>query len=172
MIPKRIIIEAKVLAVVGDEMSKVSKRETGGALVGYFHDGELVVTDASGPGPCAKLEEYGVVIDGKYAAHFCGEACRRSSGRDDYVGDWHCHPGMSLKPSHSDHDAMTTMSESKESPTRHPVSLIWSKVSGKVRGFCYDPRSRKLRGIKVRTRRVRKRLLKAIASAFLYRFSF
>jgi integrative and conjugative element protein (TIGR02256 family) len=150
MIPKGIFIKPAVLAIVKQEMAKASATETGGVLVGYLHNGELVVTGASGPGPRAKLEKYGVLIDGKYAQRFCDQARRSSSGRDDYVGDWHCHPGRSLKPSHWDHDAMATMAEFGASPTTQPVSLIWSKVSGRVRGFYYDSASEKLRRTKIR----------------------
>lgn len=151
MIPKAIVIEPAVLSFIKEAMAKVSGTETGGALVGHVQNGELIVTSASGPGPRAKLEAYGVVIDGEYAGRFCDEARHRSFGRDDYIGDWHCHPGKSLKPSHWDHDAMATMAEFAASPTRQPASIIWSKASGKIRGFCYDPKSRKLRRIKVRS---------------------
>ena len=149
MIPSAVVIKPAVLSIVESEMLSASGSETGGALVGHFQNGLLVVTGASGPGPRGKLEEFGVVIDGKHAQRFCDAARLASSGRDDYVGDWHCHPGRSLEPSHSDHDAMKTMCEFGGSPTRRPVSLIWSKTSGKVRGFYYNPESGKLSRVKI-----------------------
>jgi integrative and conjugative element protein (TIGR02256 family) len=103
--------------------------ETGGPLVGYVaKDGALVVVDADGPGPKAKLARYSVTIDGEHAQKFCDQASRDSNGRIDYVGDWHKHPGISLRPSEHDIFAMKTMANFKFSPTKHPISLIFRRL--------------------------------------------
>ena len=120
------------------EMRKTCMTETGGALVGHLDGHHLVVTNASGPGPRAELRLRSVEIDGEHAERFCATARSKTNGLDDYVGDWHCHVGYSLRPSRLDYEAMKIMAEFAFSPTSHPVSLIWSKWSGKVRAYCYD----------------------------------
>lgn len=147
---KAIVIQSAALETVTREMLKAAGTETGGALTGHIHNDELVVTAASGPGPRAKLEKYSVLIDGEHAERFCNQVRRKSFGEDDYVGDWHCHLANSLKPSDMDHRAMQTMAEFGFSPPRQPISVIWSKPSGRARGYYYDRRSRKLRRMRVR----------------------
>ena len=150
MIFKAIVVQPAVFDTIRREMSKAAGTETGGALVGHVKGLDLILTDASGPGPRAKLEKYSVIIDGEHAQRFCDEANRRSLGEDDYVGDWHCHLGKSLKPSDLDYKAMETMAEFEFSPAKRPVSVIWSRPSGRVRGYYYDEASRKLRRIRIR----------------------
>jgi integrative and conjugative element protein (TIGR02256 family) len=145
-------IERAVYSVVRREMDTAPKTETGGALVGYI-DGELlVVTNASGPGPRAVRKVDSVVIDGVHAQLFCDEMRRLTSGRDDYVGDWHCHPSWSIKPSDLDSTAMATMAAFEFSPITFPVSLIWSKWSRRVLAYRYDPTLAKLVRIRIRHR--------------------
>lgn len=114
------------MVVIAGESKKARRVETGGPLVGYVsEEGFLVVTDATGPGPRAKQERYSVTIDGKHAQSFCDRINFRSHGRIDYVGDWHRHTGMSLRPSGEDALAVRTMAEFEFSPTKHPISLIY-----------------------------------------------
>ena len=114
------------MAVIARESKNARGVETGGPLVGFLSAaGVLIVTDAAGPGPRAKHERYGITIDGKHAQEFCDRINFESEGRIDYVGDWHKHPGISLRPSEQDTLAMKTMAEFQFSPTRYPVSLIY-----------------------------------------------
>lgn len=94
--------------------------------MGFFDkNGQLVVTNAAGPGPASTLEHYSVTIDGKHAQEFFDQSGRESDGRIDYVGDWHKHTGFSLAPSKQDVFGMKTMADFEFSPTRHPISLIY-----------------------------------------------
>lgn len=132
------VVENRVFSTTSREMRKACMTETGGALVGHRDGHHLVVTAASGPGPRAELRLTSVEIDGAHAERFCATARRKTNGVDDYVGDWHCHLGYSLQPSRLDYEAMKTMAEFRFSSTPTPVSLIWSKWSGKVRAYYYD----------------------------------
>ena len=96
-------------------------------MIGYLDKDDLVVVDASGPGPRAELRPYSVLIDGIYAGKYCARAVRESCGKLDYVGDWHCHLWFSHKASEQDHIAMKTMAEFDGAPTKTPISLIWAK---------------------------------------------
>ena len=95
-------------------------------MVGYAGKNKtLFVVSASGPGPRASLERYSVVIDGVHAQKFCDRCRRESDGLIDYVGDWHKHPGISLRPSEHDISAIKTMANFQHSPTKYPISLIY-----------------------------------------------
>ena len=86
-------------------------------------------------------------IDGAFAQKFCDVEFRRSDGVVDYVGDWHCHPSFSTKPSGQDHDAMMTMSDFAGSPTRTPITLVYSRLSSRFAVYIFD--GGKLRALKV-----------------------
>lgn len=133
-----VVVEKRVFSTTSREMRKACMTETGGALVGHRNGHHLVVTGASGPGRRAELRLSSVEIDGAHAERFCATARAKTNGVDDYVGDWHCHLGYSLQPSRLDYEAMKTMAEFEFGPTSHPVSLIWSKWSGKVHAYYYD----------------------------------
>jgi integrative and conjugative element protein (TIGR02256 family) len=135
----RAILSAKCLAVIRTESGKARDTETGGPLVGYVSkDGTMVVADAGAPGPRAKLERYSVTIDGEHAQRFCGQINRESEGLMDYVGDWHKHTGISLRPSKQDVSAMKIMADFEFSPTRHPISLIYRKWPQALQIYVWD----------------------------------
>jgi integrative and conjugative element protein (TIGR02256 family) len=124
----RVILMPKCLSVIKKESRKTWFLETGGPLVGYIsQDNALILTDATGPGPRAILQCFSVTIDGAYAQKFCDKIMRESDGQIDYVGDWHKHPGTSLRPSGDDIAAMKTMANFQHSPTKNPISLIYRR---------------------------------------------
>lgn len=135
----RIILSPKSLFVIKAESRKARCVETGGPLVGYVaKDGALIVTDAAGPGPNAKMERYSVTIDGTHAQKFCDQCRNESDGLIDYVGDWHKHPGFSLRPSEHDIFAIKTMAIFEHSPTKHPISLIYRRWPQALQAYVWD----------------------------------
>jgi len=135
----RVILLPKCLSVFRTESRKARCVETGGPLVGYVaKDGVLVVTDATGPGPKARLERFSVTIDGINAQKFCDRSRHASDGYIDYVGDWHKHPGISLRPSGQDVFAMKTMANFEFSPTKHPISLIYRSWPQALQVYVWD----------------------------------
>jgi integrative and conjugative element protein (TIGR02256 family) len=139
MKPLRVVLMESAVKEMRAQMRKVLFTETGGPMVGYRKDDTLFVTAAAGPGVGGELRMCSVLIDGESAARFCALAHETSRGRDDYVGDWHCHLSWSIRHSSLDVDAMRQMAEWEFSPTKHPVSVIWSKWRrGYVRAFVYD----------------------------------
>lgn len=135
----RVILLPRCFSVIQVESRKARGIETGGPLVGHIAKNRtLVVTDATGPGPRAKLESYSVTIDGRYAQRFCDHCRDASGGRVDYVGDWHKHPGFSLRPSSHDVSAIKTMAEFEHSPTKHPISLIYRRWPRSWQVYVWD----------------------------------
>ena len=123
---RHIFVVRGVLETIRRETETALCRETGGPLVGYVsRDGALVVTDAGGPGPRAKLTPLSVTIDGQSATAFCDNIERNSGGSLYYVGDWHRHVGIALKPSDRDISTMRAMAVHESCPLRSPISLIY-----------------------------------------------
>ena len=136
---ERVIVLRECISIIRDESRKAQYTETGGPLVGYIAPNRiLIVTNAAGPGPKAKLERYNVTIDGESAQTFCDRILRESEGRQDYVGDWHKHPGISLRPSNDDTIAMETMANFACSPTKHPISLIYRIFPQAFKVYVWD----------------------------------
>jgi integrative and conjugative element protein (TIGR02256 family) len=136
---EHVILLPQCLSVIRAESRKARCVESGGPLVGYVSkDSVLIVADATGPGPRAKLERYSVTIDGKYAQEFCDRIRRESNGKIDYIGDWHKHTGFSLRPSGHDISAIKTMANFEHSPTKHPISLIYRRLPQAWQVYVWD----------------------------------
>jgi integrative and conjugative element protein (TIGR02256 family) len=120
------------------EMRARRLTETGGALVGRVIGDTVYITAASGPGSNAVLQIFSVEIDGAHAQRFCDAEFRRSDGEVDYVGDWHCHPAISTSPSRRDRKAMAIMSEHEGMATETPVSLIYSRLTGRYSVYVFE----------------------------------
>lgn len=109
--------------------------ETGGPMVGYVtDDNAIVIKDVAGPGSHGIRRFLSVWIDGDHSQRFSDQAFHQSGGTVDYVGDWHCHPGFSVRPSGRDHAAIKEMAEIK-GILSHPISMILSRMSGRFQVY-------------------------------------
>jgi integrative and conjugative element protein (TIGR02256 family) len=138
----RALVAKKALAQLRREIRAARLKETGGALVGYFAGDAVHVTAASGPGPKAIRRMFSVEIDGAFAKEFCDAEFKKSDGLVDYVGDWHCHPYFSTRPSGPDYEAMNVMSGFAGSPTRTPITLIYSRLTSRFSVYLFDGRGK------------------------------
>ena len=135
---RAISVFRSVLGVIRKEVRAARRFETGGALVGYVQENNIVViTNASGPGPNSELTRDSVLIDGSYTTDFCNVLFERSRGKLDYVGDWHRHTGWSLKSSGRDEEAMRTIQESGCCSITYPLSLIFRLWPEKMVGYAF-----------------------------------
>ena len=119
-------------------------------MVGYAtDDGRLLITDVSGPGEGGKCLPFAVTVDGQHAKEFCDQAFARSFGAIDFVGDWHCHPAISVRPSEGDRLAIKVLAETPGLPL-NPVSLIYSSWTGIYKIYSWDSANQRLRKVKRR----------------------
>jgi integrative and conjugative element protein (TIGR02256 family) len=138
MKPEKVAIPPAVLKKLRRLVKSVWFTETGGPMVGYLTpDSTLVVTDVAGPGPKSIRKAYSVTIDGEFSQQFCDETYIATGGKSDYIGDWHCHPSLSLQPSMDDESAMRLMANT-EGLTNSPVSLIYSRISHRKKAYRWD----------------------------------
>jgi len=146
---QRILIQQDVLEFIRKEVRKSPRTETGGALAGFLsHDNSVIITHACGPGPRAELKRYSVLIDGKHADAFCTRLYKSSGGQLDYVGDWHRHPGWSLRTSFQDLDAMRIIRDANCCSIPLPITAIYRSTPEKL--LTYVLRDDKLRRVKMK----------------------
>lgn len=80
--------------------------EVGGCIVGCQYGEELLVTHASDPGKCAKMERYSIVIDNVHTTKFANSLNEISDKKLYFIGDWHTHLSDDLRPSSTDFRAL------------------------------------------------------------------
>ena len=131
------IISRSTLKKIKAFVRSAKKFEIGGPMVGFMSQNDLVITDLDGPGINGKLNTFSVTVDGEHSKEFCDFAYFQSGRLIDYVGDWHCHPSICIRPSKGDEQAIATMAKSP-GLTTNPLSLIYGSVIGRFKIYQWD----------------------------------
>ena len=98
--------------------------ETGGILMGYWAEADVVITHAVGPGPNATHGKISFIPDAQYQE---GEVARiyEESGRlSTYLGDWHTHPRGSTRMSRRDRRTLRRIASSTEARCPKPLMAL------------------------------------------------
>jgi integrative and conjugative element protein (TIGR02256 family) len=98
--------------------------ETGGLLIGYRAGDELVVIDATGPGPNARHRRFSFNPDGCWQRKQLAKIYRDTEGVLTYLGDWHTHPGGPPLPSAQDKATAAAVAAAPLARTANPLTLI------------------------------------------------
>jgi len=99
--------------------------ETGGLLLGYRHGPrEIVITDATGPGPNAVHRRDGFEPDTEWQSAELARRYFEAQRRISYVGDWHSHPGGAALLSKTDRITLRTISRHPEARCPRPLMAI------------------------------------------------
>ena len=103
--------------------------ETGGVLAGYLNESsDILITDASGPGPKANCSEEKFEKDVEYCQKFLDDLFVNTNRQITYVGEWHSHPNERNQPSGTDLKSLTEIAYQKEYLTDMPVMIIFSNA--------------------------------------------
>jgi integrative and conjugative element protein (TIGR02256 family) len=121
---KRCWAERAALKDVLAEARRWPLRETGGALLGWRDDGEVVVSRILGPGHRAKHRFSSFEPDTVWQGERGREIYAESGRTIAYVGDWHTHPRGAPIPSRQDRKTMKVISEDEDFRARNPLSMI------------------------------------------------
>lgn len=98
--------------------------ETGGVLLGYWADREIVIRAATQAGPVAVHERKRYVPDSAHDRNRI-DSIYRSSGRYwTYLGDWHSHPSGGGSPSVLDRRTLRTIADEPAARASTPVMVI------------------------------------------------
>lgn len=124
---KTLSIPAQVLASMQSLISQNPLIETGGVLAGYTdEEGNVVVTNASGPGPKAVQLATRFEKDVEFCQKFLDDLFISSSRKYVYVGEWHSHPSRDNSPSGLDIKSLSEISVEKNYLTDNPAMIILS----------------------------------------------
>ncbi len=117
-------ISQATLVEMTSEANKKTPSETGGVILGYWANKltEVVITQATGPGPTAVHELRTFIPDSDYHETKISELYERSGRLITYLGDWHTHP--SGYSDLSRRDRTTLKSISAHPAARAPVPLM------------------------------------------------
>lgn len=101
--------------------------ETGGVLVGYLAQNDVVVSKVVGPGPDAVHDLCKFIPDYSFHENQIAKLYSESGRRYIYLGDWHTHPRQQF-PEMSQKDISTLKRIARHKPARitSPIMLIMS----------------------------------------------
>lgn len=118
------------LAVVKKEAAQYPGSETGGMLLGYWQEDDVVVTCASGPGPVAQRGRTWFHPDQEWQTDYLARIYTATCRTITYLGDWHTHPGGSAKPSRTDRKTMRAVRREPAARQPRPLMAIVGPGSG------------------------------------------
>lgn len=106
------------------EISKKTNVETGGILMGFYDSTNIIITEASPPGPNAIHKKHSITFDTDYCQLFVNKVYIESGGSETYLGDWHCHESKRIKPSILDFNTLKKEYSNPENHTTCPIIII------------------------------------------------
>lgn len=115
-------VDKDILELARVESDLWCPKETGGALMGYWSDQNVVITDIIGPGPDAVHKRYSFTPDDHWHAKEIARIYRESGRITTYLGDWHSHPFGT--PGLSINDLITLFRLARYKPARTPRPIM------------------------------------------------
>lgn len=95
----KVLYHASVLEVFSNQVAKFGTIETGGVLLGWIENRNIIVARATDAGPNAIHEQIYFRADPNYIDMVIDMEYANSNGKVNYIGEWHTHPQVSPKPS-------------------------------------------------------------------------
>jgi integrative and conjugative element protein (TIGR02256 family) len=123
-----LFIHSEVLKTIQKEIKACPLKETGGILIGYKADCEIVVTNATGPGPNAKHSFFNFSRDIDYCNSSLEQYFYESNGILTYIGEWHTHPYGRPIPSRQDDKELFSIGRTDTYQNNAPLLVIGRKT--------------------------------------------
>jgi integrative and conjugative element protein (TIGR02256 family) len=120
----RLWILSDALARIVEEANRQAPLETGGLLLGYERDSEIVVTEVIGPGPAAGHGATTFIPDHEHQETELARLYEASGRRHTYLGDWHSHPGGSATLSRTDRRTLRRIARSPQARAPRPLMVV------------------------------------------------
>lgn len=125
--PKEVFITEEAIDKMKYEAKNAGRVETGGILIGYRSEtGNLVVIEATEPGPNAVCTESRFERDIEYCQKKLTESSIRLGLKGQYVGEWHFHPKIGNQPSIRDIRSLSEIANQINYATDEPLMIILS----------------------------------------------
>ncbi len=130
-----VIYEKSVLDVFASEIVNFGNLETGGVLLGWFEEGKICVSKATGAGSNATHEHIYFRADKDYIDMIIDMEHANSNGKVNYIGEWHTHPQVNPQPSSVDLNSLDEIVESSGEPN---LLLIIGAINFRKEKFSYQ----------------------------------
>lgn len=115
------------------EAERMYPKETGGVLMGYMADRDMVVTSVVGPGPKAVHGSYSFTPDYDFQEAEIARIYEATGRKAAYLGDWHTHPDGSDRLSVADRKTLKAISNCREARIENPLMVIlWGREKWRV----------------------------------------
>jgi len=108
------------------EAGRMSPLETGGILVGYHTEGDIIITTIIGPGPRGEHGAHWFVPDQTYHEEEIARIYHSSGRMSTYLGDWHSHPKGRPRLSLRDRRTLRRIARTPDARAPQPLMLIVS----------------------------------------------
>lgn len=117
-------LEAGALAFIRNESQRKAPKETGGVLLGYCADDDVVVRMATRPGRGAKHRLSSYLPDSEFDRAEIARIYEETDGVITYLGDWHSHPKGGTGLSEDDIITLATISNFRPARVTAPLMLL------------------------------------------------
>jgi len=118
-----ISIKGNVLSFIEKQAQRATDKETGGIIGGFgsAEEGTIVISHVSDGGPAANCSPKFFSRDTQYCQRIVDKWASESSGKIDYLGEWHKHFEKDPRPSFRD---LQTLKEIARSPDYHVATAL------------------------------------------------
>ena len=103
--------------------SQAGQQETGGILIGYYRDGQALITEATLP-PSDSWRSYARFERGVNGLKEYLADKWLSEPREYYLGEWHSHPATLACPSPTDHLQMRKILDDPNIDCASPILIV------------------------------------------------
>lgn len=117
-------VDRKILSAMSEESNYWCTKESGGVLMGYWSDRDVVITDIIGPGPKAVHRRYSFTPDSTWQEDQIARIYEDSGRVHTYLGDWHSHPYGGRELSIKDLSVMIRVATHRPARAVRPIMLI------------------------------------------------
>ncbi|WP_158611843.1 Mov34/MPN/PAD-1 family protein [Guyparkeria sp. SCN-R1] len=114
--------EAVIDTLRGQAVS-AGRRETGGILIGYYRNGEAIITEVTSPPPDSKSGWFRFERGTRGVKSYLEEKWA-ADPREFYLGEWHSHPTQQARPSSTDHRQMQQISNDPDIDCSQPILIV------------------------------------------------
>jgi integrative and conjugative element protein (TIGR02256 family) len=119
-------ISATVVETLWQQAAASYPLETGGLLIGYFANDDVVITDGIGAGPKAIHRRYSFVPDTEFQERELARLYNASGRLHTYLGDWHTHPEGAPALSLRDRRTLARIGRHSEARLPRPLMLVFA----------------------------------------------
>lgn len=142
-------IDAVARHAIGEHAITRRRTETGGALIGYEHDDEVVIACAYGPGPRARHRRTTFEPHRQTTQAVIDAVRKHSDSRYRFLGSWHTHPCGVARPSGTDIASLEAMADQPDLFLSRPIMLIQATqprhrgaITSELRAWTWDQATR------------------------------